>query len=366
MKVGLLGGSFDPIHKGHVSIVKEAIKHFDLDCFYFIPTKNNPWKDHTVASGEERYEMIEIATSDEEKIKIDRIELDASDDGKNYTIDTLRALVKMHPDVSYYYLMGMDQAASFDKWVEAGNISKLVQLVAFNRADYPSDHENLDRYHFIKMNNVEMKASSSEIKEGHLEMLDERVLAYISRKGLYLETMIKPYLSLKRYNHSLSVAKLTREFAKCNGIDPQKGYIAGLMHDIAKEMDHKKASLIMSQEFAQFMDKPVPVWHQWLSAYLCKKDFLLDDKEILKAIEDHTTASTSMSVLGKCLYCADKLDPLRGYDSSKEIEICKENIHVGFSRQLKQFYDFSKAKNREIDPLFFEVYKTYGEGDIYD
>ena len=84
--------------------------------------------------------------------------------------------------------------------------------------------------------------------------------------------------------------------------------------------------------------------------------------ETLKAIEDHTTASTSMSLLGMCLYCADKLDPLRGYDSSEQITLCKHDIEAGFRNCLTDFYEFSTKKHRPIDPCFFEVYDKYVKG----
>ena len=128
MKIGLLGGSFDPIHKGHIEIASEAITSLSLDSFYFIPTKNNPWKDNQNAPGASRKEMIEIAIHQDPKMKVCTIELDSLSNEKNYTIDTIHALKKMYPDDTLYYLMGMDQAMAFEKWKNAEDISKLVQL----------------------------------------------------------------------------------------------------------------------------------------------------------------------------------------------------------------------------------------------
>ena len=203
MNIGLLGGSFDPIHKGHIEIAKEALSLLSLDSFYFIPTKNNPWKDKQNAPGDKRKEMIEIAIHQEPKMKVCTIELDTTSDEKNYTIDTIHALKEMYPNDNLYYLMGMDQAMAFEKWKQAEEISELVQLVAFNRGGYPTAHPNLERYHFIKMDNVEITASSTEIKEGALDMLDKDVLKYISKNGLYLDTMIRNRMKEKRYKQIL-------------------------------------------------------------------------------------------------------------------------------------------------------------------
>ena len=359
MKIGLFGGSFDPIHLGHIALAKEAIEQLELDFFYFIPTKHNPWKDSSSASNEDRVAMIEIATKNEPKMGIERIELDWPDEDKNYTIKTVEALKIAHPDDDFYYLMGMDQVCAFDQWKKPKKISKKVQLVAFNRGGYPTVHDNLKIYHFIKMENTSIQASSTEIKKGNLSMLDADVLRYISSHGLYLDQMIESRMNPKRYQHSLSVAQLTKQFAEANNVDPLKAYIAGVMHDVAKDMDMKEATRLMKCYYPDYIQTARPIWHQWLSRYVCEHDFLIEDEDILKAIEDHTTGSTSMSKLGKCLYCADKLDPLRGYDSSKQIEVCMHDIDEGFRNELTNFYEFSKAKGRSIDPLFYEIYNKY-------
>ena len=114
MNIGLLGGSFDPIHKGHIEIAKEALSLLSLDSFYFIPTKNNPWKDKQNAPGDMRKEMIEIAIHQEPKMKVCTIELDSTSNEKNYTINTIHALKEMYPNDNLYYLMGMDQAMAFE------------------------------------------------------------------------------------------------------------------------------------------------------------------------------------------------------------------------------------------------------------
>ena len=366
MKVGLFGGSFDPIHIGHIELAKEAIEQLDLDEFYFIPTKHNPWKNNSIASDEDRVKMIEIAIRDEEKLHIERVELDWPDEEKNYTIKTIKVLKNAHPDVDYYYFMGMDQVCHYHEWKKAKKLSKKVQLVAFNRGGYPDKHENLKKFNFIKIDNSSVLASSTEIREGNIAMLDGDVLRYISSHGLYLDTMIKNRMCEKRYLHSLSVANLCVEFAKGNGVDPLDAYIAGVMHDVAKEMDMKVANRLMSRYFPDHLKTAKPIWHQWLSRYVCEHDFLIENQDILKAIEDHTTGSTTMTQLGKCLYCADKLDPLRGYDSSKQIEICKQDIDEGFRNELTNFYEFSKQKGRSIDPLFYDIYKTYVKGTLDD
>ncbi len=358
-RIGLFGGSFDPIHKGHIDIAKEALKQLRLDEIQFIPTKHNPWKIQTNTTTENRIQMIQIALSDIPNMNINTIELNRSDNEKNYTIDTLRLLKEKNPHIQYYYIMGMDQAILFHKWKAAKEISEIVQLVTFQRGGYDQKQDNIEKYHFIVLENVPIYASSSEIRNGHIEMLDPKVLQYITRNGLYLEGIVSIKMKEKRWKHTCSVANLAREIAEANHLNAQQAYIAGMFHDIAKEMKYDESLKIMQEHFPEYVDKPVAIWHQWVSRYVSEYEYLIEDEVVLQAIEDHTTASIHISPIGKCVYVADKLDPLRGYDSSKQIEICKQDIHEGFRNSLIDFYEFSKKKGRSIDECFYEIYDHF-------
>ena len=120
-KIGLLGGSFDPVHKAHIDIALNAIEQLQLDELRLIPTKNNPWKDHTSSSNEDRIQMLDIAISHYDKIKIERCEIDNLSNEKNYTYLTLDYLMKDSHD-EFYYIMGMDQANLFYNWKECDYI----------------------------------------------------------------------------------------------------------------------------------------------------------------------------------------------------------------------------------------------------
>jgi len=358
-RIGLFGGSFDPIHKAHVMIAKVALQQLQLDEIQFIPTRNNPWKDTEYTDANHRIQMIQLAIHDEPQMSVNTIEINELIHEKNYTIYTIEKLIQQNQEVQYYYIMGMDQASSFDKWKDAQKISQLVQLVAFQRGGYEANYKLIEKYHFLLLNNEPVQASSSEVRHGHIEMLDSLVLKYITSEGLYLETLVEPRMKKKRWKHTCSVAHLAAEIAKANGLNEKQAYIAGMFHDVAKEMDYDQSLDLMKKYYPEFVDKPVPIWHQWLSRYVSEHEFLIDDEVVLKAIEDHTTASLTISPIGKCVYVADKLDPLRGYDSSKQIKLCKKNIHEGFKNELINFYEFSKKKGRHIDECFFEIYDYF-------
>lgn len=361
MKIGLLGGSFDPIHDGHVLIAKTVKKALDLDEVWFIPVLNNPFKDRQMASGKDRIAMIELAISKEKGMKVCDIELHKDPAIKSYTYNTLCELKELYPDDEFYYIIGDDQVLKFDRWYEAQKISSMVQLVCMARKGYETSKENQKQFNMLNIEYEPIKASSTAVRVGNFKHVNKKVIEYFTSHGLYLESIVETYMSKKRFIHTKSMASLAVEIAKANDIDPLKAYVAGMLHDVAKEMEPKKAKKIMEKYYASHLDKPEAVWHQWLSSYVAKKTFHLKDKEILQAIENHTTASTNMSKLDMCIYCADKYDRSRGFDSSKEIEACKADITEGFKMALKDFYTFSKKKNRPIDPIFFEIYNVYVE-----
>lgn len=362
LKIGVFGGSFDPIHRSHIRVIEAAIQQLQLDKILVMPTANNPWKDSTGATKEQRLEMLKIALQRYEKVEICRYEIDQDSDEKNYTIDTLKHLKSLYPDDKLYFIMGMDQASLFHKWKEAKQISKLVTLAVFERIGYQVN-DNLSKYDFVKLDLIASDDASNQIRNGKLHALTPEVLKYIVNNGIYLETIIKTKMSKKRYLHTVSMAKLAKEIAKSNGLDETKAYVAGMLHDIAKEMPHDEAKALMEQYYPDYLDKPEPIWHQWLSMYVAKNEYLIDDIEILQAIRHHTTGSLEMSKLDMCIYEADKYDPSRDYDSSAEIALCKKDVVAGFKSCLKDFYDFSTKKGRKIDGCFFEIYDKYVKGD---
>ena len=100
---------------------------------------------------------------------------------------------------------------------------------------------------FIQL--IQRLESSTQFKAGNKEIVDRNVYTYAFQNGLYLENFVSRYMSEKRFKHTCSVAKLAREFAVANGIDGKKAYIAGMLHDIAKEMDKKQEDDLMEKYF---------------------------------------------------------------------------------------------------------------------
>ena len=355
-RVGIIGGTFDPIHEGHVSLAKQAYEQLNLDEIWFLPVLNNPFTKNIHASNEDRVKMIELATKNYPYMKIEDYELKQDPKIKSYTYNTMVELSKR--DIEIYFIIGMDQAEQFQKWYEADKLSELVHLCVFDRKGYKRS-SNIEKYHMNYLVIKPMKASSSAIREGKVKYLCDDVLKYCIDHFIYIPEIVHSYMSDKRFNHTMGVVALAEELASSNGVDVTKARVAALFHDIAKEMDDVKATAVMEKYYKEHMDASKPVWHQWLSSYLIQRKFRMHDTEILQAIENHTTASTNMSKLDMVIYCADKYDRTRGFNSEPMINVCKKNIEQGFKEALIDFVNFSNSKGRSIDASFFEIYKKY-------
>lgn len=357
-KIGLLGGTFDPVHLTHIQNAKNAYEQLNLDEVWLIPVLNNPFDKTIVATNKQRLDMLNLAIEDYPYIKICDIELKKDINVKSYTFDTVSELKEIYSDYEFYFIIGYDQASKFHLWYKSEELAKLAKIAVISRLGY-SKSENFDKYLMTEINTQATNTSSSLIRDGKCLDLDQKVLNYMMTNSIYTKTMIKPRMSEKRYIHTLSMTNLACEFAKNNGVDVSKARAAGLLHDVAKEMDKDEMTKIMEKYFSKHLDASFPVWHQWVSAYVAKNEFAIDDEEILTAITNHTTGSINMSKLDMCIYCADQYDPSRGYDSSKEIELCNKDIVAGFKKALIDFYNFSKEKNRNIDQIFYDIYKKY-------
>ena len=132
-KIAIVGGTFDPIHKGHLQVITEVAKKFEK--VIVIPT-GNPWlKDHTpIASGEQRVAMAQIAVNSlnlGEKVQVSAIEVKRS--GPSYAIDTVNELSKIYPDCKFTLVLGSDAASNLSKWHRSGELQKLVEVLVVKR-----------------------------------------------------------------------------------------------------------------------------------------------------------------------------------------------------------------------------------------
>lgn len=132
MRIGIFGGSFDPIHQGHLILAENCRDQAKLDQVLFIPCAANPLKpDSPTSTDRQRCEMIELAIAGHESFRLSKIEIERK--GLSYTVDTLESLSESHPDAELFLLMGDDSLESFDRWQSPERICELATPLVANR-----------------------------------------------------------------------------------------------------------------------------------------------------------------------------------------------------------------------------------------
>ena len=145
MNIGILGGTFDPVHLGHIAIAEEARVKLGLSCVFFIPA-GQPWlkADRDITDSVHRVEMVKLAIADNPFFKLSAIEVERS--GPSYVVDTLDILQQqLGPEVRLFFLLGWDSLAEFHRWREPARIVQMCKLVAVPRPSFePPDIKALN------------------------------------------------------------------------------------------------------------------------------------------------------------------------------------------------------------------------------
>lgn len=327
-KIGLLGGSFDPVHQGHLFIAQTALKQLHLDEVWFLPTIETPLKPHQLAPLEQRTAMLRMLLKPYPKLKVSLIE--QKNGIPSYSINTARRLNRMYPHDNFFWIIGSDWAGKLDTWKDIDELKKLVTFVCLKRA------EDDDCSGLLTVAAKVHPASSTAIRQGNFSYIPDFEKSYIMSNYLYQNSIAQSTVKPTRWPHVLSVADLAVRIAKGNNMNCQQAYQAGLFHDCAKKMSDAEMEYWMSfcaneTEYRQSKD----VWHQYVGASWLSRYLKLNDHQVITAIRHHALGDCKQP-LAMIIYAADKLDPLRGYDSQELIEMCCQDIRTGFAKVRRQ------------------------------
>lgn len=188
-RIGILGGTFDPPHNGHIAIASAALVELDLQKILFIPAKIQPFKAGiAISSANDRIAMLDLALSANDKFEISKIEIER--EGISYTVDTLKSLRGTYPLDDLYLLIGADNVSQIEKWHHADEITRLCKIAAANRPGYRQSGSFSERILFFEMTPVDV--SSTEIRrkiragESISAMTPQSVEEYILSHKLYI------------------------------------------------------------------------------------------------------------------------------------------------------------------------------------
>lgn len=355
-KIGIYGGSFDPVHVDHINICKEFFAALNLDKIYVVPARLSPFKEKSGAGAEDRLNMLKLAFADCAFVEISRFELDS--DFTNYSYLTVEHFADLYPDAKLYFLIGGDSLNSFDRWKNPQIIAgKATVCVAGRKGEDTAASTDIfyNKYGYKPINvHFEGTCSSTEAREyislglAVTGFLPPSVYNYIKEKDLYVpdeyHIFLKEHSKPARLIHTVGVEMAARRYAERTGYNADKAMFAALLHDVAKYLNKAEYP-----DFKSDADVPGPIVHQFLGAYVAEHILGVTDPEVLNAIKWHTTGRPRMSLLEKIIYTADLLEANRTFSGVEVLRTAVENdFESGFRLCVHELYKFLTASGGEV------------------
>lgn len=348
MRIGIMGGTMDPIHSGHIAIANMVKSALSLDEMLLLPAGDPPHKTPHVDKWR-RLEMVQLAAQEAgmqvSDTEVRRIKT-------TYTVDTLTEFTAARPDVEWFYVVGGDTVFVIEKW---RNFSQVAKMCTFAVVARPGD-ERLTKQmsdvtertgaKFVLVDGIGPDISSTKVRvmaaagEDIRDMVPESVAKYIAKHGLYRQMTIDAMreklagmIPEKRLKHSIGVMETAVKLAPAAGVDEEKARIAGLLHDCAKKLSGKqlleaceKGGIVLAPGEAESED----VLHAPAGVYVARYEFGVTDKEILSAIRWHTVGAPGMTPLEELIFVADFIEPNRkpipGLEAIRET--AKKDLHA--------------------------------------
>lgn len=354
-RIGILGGSFDPVHRGHIAAALSVLDASYVDQVLVVPC-GTPAHKACVAPAEDRWKMLVAACSRDKRLVPSRLELDRP--GTSFAFDTLKAVRKENPEADLFYIIGSDTLMTLHHWYNIDQVFRLCAFLVIPRENesIPACREEIarletmgGRVRLLPVSPVE--ASSSSIRTAlsygkGIEDLNPAVWEYCRCKGLYgcpgrldhidpwmdkLFSALKP----KRFAHSLSVALASVRLAALFGENTLKAEQAGLLHDCAKNLPLNEMQRVAKEN--HLTDDPgvlssEALLHSLAGACLAEQVYGMKDPEVLEAIRFHNTGYPGMSRLAMCVCLADFMEPLR--DSFPGLEDVRALSEVSLEKAL--------------------------------
>jgi nicotinate-nucleotide adenylyltransferase len=364
VKLGIFGGSFNPVHYGHFFLVDAAISKLKLDRVVMVPAFRSPFKldaENMEGSVNDRLDMLAAAAAGDSRVAIDDCEIRRG--GVSYTVDTIEDIaVRYLPDGKPALIIGDDLAADFPKWRDSKKILELADIVIVRRikaaagnsqAVYPFAHTLLDNEIMdISSHKIRDKIKNaldwrSLVPAGARAIIEDRRLYGYNGSGIYsnvkfeddkdcsreviirIEEEARKVLTLERFLHSRNTALLAHDLCLRFGVNPKAGYLAGIAHDLAKQTEPKLLLKMVKDDGLPVteIEKGKPnLLHGRAAAVLLKERFCIHNKDVLEAVAFHTSGKENMSLLAKVIYIADKVEVSRNIEPALRKMCANEDL----------------------------------------
>lgn len=381
MRVAIMGGTLDPIHKGHLDIAEAVQRELQPQRVLLLPAGDPPHK-HRLTDKADRMEMTRIAARDHEGMIASDMEI--TREKTTYTVDTLRELRAKEPETEWLYIIGADTLDVLDSWREFSEVAKLCVFAVVGRGEERPSEAKMRalserygaRFEVIGFSGPEI--SSTRVREAIAAgedvsaYLPDKVAAYIREKGLYLCGMsfeqvketLKATLKPGRYTHTIGVAEIAERLAPRFGVDPKRAYLAGLLHDCAKYMpeDEMRASVIGRVDDVDAAElESVPLLHAPAGRVMAEDVFGVRDPQILSAIRKHTLGGAHMTPMEALIYTADFIEPNR--EDFKGLEqvraLAETDIYAAMRLSTELTRKYVEKRGKQLHPRALEILKNY-------
>ena len=361
MRIGILGGTFDPVHLGHTALAQAAVEELGLDKILLLPSGEPPYK-KPHAGRHIRYTMADIVAKTIDRAEACDIEVMRS--GLTYAADTLIQLKQMYPDDELIYILGSDAAAKVGRWKRAEEVAKLCNFACVLRAGATENvPEGMLRLE-TDIPDISSEAIRRDICEGRdvSRLLPAEIAKYIDECCLYISEMpehevyadLKANLKPGRFEHTLGVAKTCAELSGIYGAPRGRAYVAGMVHDCAKYMSAEQLLELAEVSGADADEiECIPVLHAPVGAYIARTRYGIRDEAVLSAIRRHTVGAEDMSLLDAIVYVADMVEPGRqSFDGlEKARELARDDIFKAAALCGKLTSAFNSKKGAKMHPV---------------
>ena len=332
MRIGLLGGTFNPIHRAHVQMAEIARDEAALDLVLLMVAADPPHKrvDEDVPA-HERFRLTQLAIAGKERLIASNQEIVRG--GKSYTLLTLQELTKQYPDAEISIIIGSDTLSDLPNWYHPEEVLKIASVLCVPRVGIDQNDtataEMLREHYGARVRLLSAKAeviASTEIRKRLTAglpvagLMPERVEQAVYEGGAYfpkdvraLQEKCREALNPKRYSHVCGTMRSAATLAGLWKQDATKARIAALLHDCAKCLDPLTQEVLSGDESGI-----APVYHAFAGAVIAKMEYGVTDEIILRAIRLHTTGDWGMTNFDALIYTADLVEPMRDFPGVEE------------------------------------------------
>ena len=384
-RIALFGGTFDPIHNGHIDLARRFARLLSLDRVILMPTFVPPHKLRCeMAPAIDRLAMCRLACAPYAELEVSDLEINRR--GASFTVLTLEQLHRQYPDSELFLLTGADMFLTLGTWYRFADIARMATLCAAPRdtADaavlrtYARDLEAQGARCEVAEFTVPAWSSTDvreRLRRGEdvRDRIPQAVAEYIAAHDLYTQNkqyrdveeqyidIIRGRLTPRRFEHSLAVARQAEYLAKKYGSDPDKARVAGLLHDILKDTDGDSQLQIL-KDFAILLDaveqQAPKLWHARAGAVFLEHILGITDREILDAVRYHTTGRAGMTLPEIVLYLADFTSADRDYpDVDVMRKLTEEDIDAAMRYALAYTIEDLEAQGRPVHPDTLACYR---------